>query len=87
MITKGIKMREPWRKLMKQITKDLSNLIAMVNNNNIPCTDVDINKINTLQDLLPTVIASIEEADRGQGLFSDQPTNQPLTPKDAKLLW
>ena len=59
-------MREPWRKLMKQITKDLSNLIAMVNNNNIPCTDVDINKINTLQDLLPTVIASVEEADREQ---------------------
>ena len=64
---------------MEQNTKSISNLIATVNNNNISCTDVDISplrdKIYTLQDLLPTIIASIEEADREQGLFSDQPTN------------
>ena len=29
-------------------------------------------RISTLQDLIPTKIASIEEADRKQGLFSDQ---------------
>ena len=59
-ITKGMKMREPWREQMEQITKDLSNLVATVNNNNIPRTDINMsalgNKINTLQDLLPTVI-------------------------------
>ena len=80
-ITKGMEKREPWRKQMEQITKDLSNLVTMVNINNIPCTNIDIralwNKINTLQDVLPTVIASIEEADRDQGLFSDQLTNPP----------
>ena len=78
-ITKGMKMREPWREQTGQITKDLSDLIATVNNNNIHCSDVDIsalgNEINTLQDLLQTIITSIEEADGEQGLFSDQPTN------------
>ena len=64
---------------MEQITKDLSDLITTVYSNSIPYTDVDIksleDKVKLLQDLLPTVIASIEEADREQGLFSDQPTN------------
>ena len=78
-ITKGMEKREPWREQMEQITKSLSDLIATVINNSISRTDVDIralgDKIYTLQDLLPTIIASIEEADREQGLFSDQPTN------------
>ena len=38
-----------------------------------------IDKVNTLQDLIPIRIASIERADREQDLFSDQPTNpQPM---------
>ena len=79
MITKGMEMREEWREQMEQITKDLSDLITTIYSNSIPFTEVNIialeNKVNILQDLLPTVIASIEEADREQGLFSDQPTN------------
>ena len=78
-IFNGMKMREPWKKQMEQITKDLSDLTAMINNNDIACTDIDMSalgdKVNTLQDLIPIRIASIEEADREQGLFSDQPTN------------
>ena len=31
-------------------------------------------KVNTLQDLIPIKIASIERADKEQDLFSDQPT-------------
>ena len=66
---------------MEQITKSLFDLIDTVNNNNTFCTDVHISalrdKINTLEDLLPTIIAGIEEAER----------KQPLPTKDTKLLW
>ena len=34
----GMKMREPWKKQMKQIAKDLSDLTALTNTNNIACT-------------------------------------------------
>ena len=74
-IVNGRKMREPWKKQMKQIAKDLSDLTALTNNNDIAFTDIDLStlggKIDALQDLIPTKIASIEEADRKQGLFSD----------------
>ena len=67
-----MKMREPWKKQIKQIAKDLSDLTALTNTNNIACTDIHLStlggKIDTLQDLIPTTIASIEEADRKQGL-------------------
>ena len=72
---------------MEQITKDFSDLTAMFNNNDIACTDIDMStlgdKVNTLQDLIPIRITSIEEANREQGLFSDQ----PLPTADTKLLW
>ena len=78
-ITKGMERREKWREQMDQITRELSVLITTITSNNIPRTDVDIstleNKVNTLQDLLPEVIKSIEEADREQCLFFDHPTN------------
>ena len=75
-IVNEMKMREPWKKQMKQIAKDLSDLTAQINTNDIACTDIDMStlgdKINTLQDLIPAKISSIEEADRKQGLFSDR---------------
>ena len=36
------------------------------------------NKVNTLQDLLPEIIKSIEEADREQHLFFDPLPEVPL---------
>ena len=45
MITKGMEMREPWRKQMEQITKDISNLVPMVNNDNIPRTDIGVSTL------------------------------------------
>ena len=73
-----MKMREPWKKQMKQITNNFSDLTALINTNDIACADIDMStlgdKVNTLQDLIPTRIASIEEADRKQGLFSDRST-------------
>ena len=72
---------------MEQITKDCSDLTAIVNKNDIPCTDVDMNKmrdkVNSLQDLMPIRIASIERADKEQDLFSEQPP----TNEDNTLLW
>ena len=63
---------------MKQITTDLSDLTAWINNNNIACANIDMStlgdKVNALQDLIPVRITSIEEAEREQGLFSDRPT-------------
>ena len=64
---------------MDQIARELLALITTITSNNIPCTDVDIStledKVNTLQDLLPEIIKTIEEADREQCLFFDLPTN------------
>ena len=60
---------------MKQLNKDLSKLVTMVNTNNIPCTDVNIKtldfKVNTLQNL----ITSIEETGKDQDLPSNLQTN------------
>ena len=57
---------------MEQITKDLSDLTTNINNNDIDCTDIDIiilgDKVNTLQDLIPMRIASIEKADKEPSL-------------------
>ena len=36
MIVNGMKMREPWKKQMKQTSKDLSNLTALINTNDKP---------------------------------------------------
>ena len=74
-IVKGMKMRDPWKKQMKQIAKDFTDLTALTNTHDLACPDFDLgtleSKINTLQEIIPTKIASIEEADRKQGLFSD----------------
>ena len=80
-ITQGMEKRKPWTEQMKQITKDLSNLSTMIYNNSIPYTNVNIgvleSMVSIIQDLLQTVIANIEEADREQRLFPDQPTTIP----------
>ena len=79
-ITIGMKKREPWKKQMKQISKDLSDLTALINTNDVACTNIDIStlrdKVSLLQERIPAKIASIEEADRKQGLFSDR-SNKP----------
>ena len=79
MITMGMRNRKEWREQMEQFRKGLSNLTTAIRSNNILCTDVDIStledKVNTLQDLLPEIIKTIEEADREQCLFFDLPTN------------
>ena len=52
MIVNGLNMREPWKKQMKQICKDLSDLTALINTNDIACINIDMNtledKVNTL---------------------------------------
>ena len=57
---------EPWKKQIKQIAKDVTDLTALTNTHNIACTDIHLcklgGKIDALQDLIPTNIASIEEA-------------------------
>ena len=61
--------------LKEEITR-LGNYVAV--QDHVACTDIDLStlggKIDALQDLIPTKIASIEEADRKQGLFSDRST-------------
>ena len=75
-IIKGMKMRDPWKKQMKQIAKAFINLTALTNTNNILSPDLNLDRlkdnISNLQDLILTKIASIEEADRKQGLYSDR---------------
>ena len=65
---------------MKQILKDLSNLRALVNTYNVTCDYTDIStledKLSKLQDLIPTLIRTIEDADKKRGLFSDR-ANKP----------
>ena len=75
-IIKGMKMREPWKKQMKQIAKDFIDLTALTNTHDISSPNLNLDRlkdnISNLQDLIPTKIASIEEADRKQGLYSDR---------------
>ena len=96
-IVKGMKRRYPWKKQMKQIAKDFTDLTALTNTHNLAYPDLDLDtverRLNTLQDLIPTKIASIEEADRKQGLFSDQsaklcpqqPQHTPAAPAKTSL--
>ena len=75
-ITKGTKNREPWKKQAALISKEFTNLKALINTNNITRADIDIStlegKINNLQNMIPAKIKNIEEADRKQGLYSDR---------------
>ena len=75
-ITQGMKSREPWKKQAAQITKEFTNLKALINTNNIICTDFDISdlegNLSNLQNMIPAKIKSIEEADKKQGLYSDR---------------
>ena len=77
LIVKGMKMREPWKKQMKPICKDLSDLTVLINTNDIACTDIDMSKlgdkVNTLQYLIQTRIASIEEAERKKACSLTEP--------------
>ena len=65
-------IRDNRKKQIKQIAKDFTNLTALA----ISSPDLDLDKlknsINKLQDLIAIKIASIEQADRNQGLFSDR---------------
>ena len=63
---------------MSDISKDLNHLKFLINTHNIACTNVNIDtleaRVNNLREQITETIASIEEADREQGLFSDRPT-------------
>ena len=76
-IVNGMKMREPWKKQMKQICKDLSDLTVLINTNDIACTDIDMStlgdKVNTVQYLIQTRFASIEEAERKKACSPTEP--------------
>ena len=55
---------------MSNIFKDLNNLVALISIHNI---DTLVAKVNNLQQQLPEIITSIEDADREKGLFYDRP--------------
>ena len=73
-ITEGMKLRKPWRTQAAQITKDLTNLKALINTHGI----VDINistlggNVRNLQNKIPAKIKKIEDTDIKQGLYSDR---------------
>ena len=70
-IIRGMKLRDAWK---KQIAKDFTDLTALTNTHDITSPDLDLglglkDSISNLQDLIPTRIASIEDADRKQKKF------------------
>ena len=44
-ITQGMKSREPWKMQAEQIIKEFTNLKALINTNNMICTDIDISAL------------------------------------------
>ena len=58
-ITKGMKMREPWKKQATQISKEFSNLRALINIYDVTCNDIDMStledKLSKLRNLIDTI--------------------------------
>ena len=58
-----MKMEKPWRTQATLISKELSNLRALVNIYDITCDDIDRNtledKLSNLRDMIPTKIQII----------------------------
>ena len=73
-IVKVMKLRDKWKRQIKQIAKNFIDLTALTNTISSPDLNLDRleDNISNLQDLIPTKTASIEEADRKQGLYSDR---------------
>ena len=67
-----MKSSNTWKKQIKQIAKDFTNLTALANTHNISSPDLDLDKLKNSINKLQDLIASIEQADRNQGLFSDR---------------
>ena len=76
-ISDGMRKRKPWKEQMSTISKDLVHLECLINTHDIARTDVDIDtlvaRVNNLREQITGIIASIEQADEEQGIFSDQP--------------
>ena len=69
-----MKSRKLWKTKPTQITKNLTNLKALINTHGI--ADIDIStledNIHNLQNTIPAKIKNIEDADIKQGLYSDR---------------
>ena len=67
-------MEKPWKEQAALISGELSNLRALVNIYDITCDDIDMDtlgvKLNNLQDMIPSRIQIIENANKKQYLRS-----------------
>ena len=69
-----MKSRKPWKTQIAQLTKELTNLKALINTHSI--SDINIStledNIHNQQNKISAKIKNIEDADIKQGLYSDR---------------